>query len=343
MISVTVKAKNNKRKRTSLEDYRRMCGATGSSICNNESSNLIADASSANLLVDAAITPEFASITCSTTSNEVIQLIKESDAYKAKRLNVFDCISICEYKSDGGKYQCKKEFQTAAQLSRTPHVLYDAKWRRYLYIVPLVTVDNIHVPYCNGRGTFINSNSISNSKSDMLCGTPLVSCKGIDVQYMNELLSCLIGIPLDYEEYGYRMGPPCQGAGSGVRGTTSDVCHDSTTCDPVVRSTNQCDDHTHFNNSSVCTLYHADVSVVPIDGELVGICFEFVGNRFIRRMIRILVATVLREGYITEDIHRDKMYLRRICDSVGSYRNTRIARTAAALPGNGLALCGIGY
>jgi tRNA pseudouridine(38-40) synthase len=46
---------------------------------------------------------------------------------------------------------------------------------------------------------------------------------------------------------------------------------------------------------SLCTLYHARASLVEdtITGRQ-SVCIELVGNRFLRRMVRLLVATVLR-------------------------------------------------
>ena len=53
--------------------------------------------------------------------------------------------------------------------------------------------------------------------------------------------------------------------------------------------------------TTLCTLYHARARVVEWDddnGQIrQAICFELIGNRFLRRMVRILVATALREAY----------------------------------------------
>ena len=63
--------------------------------------------------------------------------------------------------------------------------------------------------------------------------------------------------------------------------------------------------------TTLCTLYHAragivewiggsdnnDNAVSPLPERRRAICFELVGNRFLRRMVRILVATALREAY----------------------------------------------
>ena len=58
--------------------------------------------------------------------------------------------------------------------------------------------------------------------------------------------------------------------------------------------------------TTLCTLYHARAGIVQRMGNTndaasaekrLAICFEIVGNRFLRRMVRILVATALREAY----------------------------------------------
>jgi len=54
--------------------------------------------------------------------------------------------------------------------------------------------------------------------------------------------------------------------------------------------------------TTLCTLYHARAGIVEWNDINNGqirraICFEMIGNRFLRRMVRILVATTLRESY----------------------------------------------
>jgi tRNA pseudouridine(38-40) synthase len=48
-----------------------------------------------------------------------------------------------------------------------------------------------------------------------------------------------------------------------------------------------------------CILYRANSCVVKDETGNIGICIELVGNRFLRRMVRILVATVIREAIKT--------------------------------------------
>lgn len=53
--------------------------------------------------------------------------------------------------------------------------------------------------------------------------------------------------------------------------------------------------------TTLCTLYHSKVSIVEYTGggdhKRQALCFELVGNRFLRRMVRLLVGTALREAY----------------------------------------------
>ena len=50
--------------------------------------------------------------------------------------------------------------------------------------------------------------------------------------------------------------------------------------------------------TTLCTLYHSRASIVDDgDRDREALCFELVGNRFLRRMVRLLVGTALREAY----------------------------------------------
>lgn len=86
-----------------------------------------------------------------------------------------------------------------------------------------------------------------------------------------------------------------------------------------------------------CTILSARASVVRLPGsDAHALCMEIVGDRFLRRMVRIVVATAVRESLLPLD-ERDKGILERICVTGDS--------SLAAWPcsGVGLALCGVGY
>ncbi len=57
--------------------------------------------------------------------------------------------------------------------------------------------------------------------------------------------------------------------------------------------------------TTLCKLYHSQVSIVEYigggDNKRQALCFELVGNRFLRRMVRLLVGTALREAYRGSD------------------------------------------
>ena len=67
-----------------------------------------------------------------------------------------------------------------------------------------------------------------------------------------------------------------------------------------------------------------------------ALCIELVGNRFLRRMVRLLVATAVREAQKSED-ERDEGILKAIC-----FSGDRTMR-AYPFPGIGLAFAGCGF
>ena len=79
--------------------------------------------------------------------------------------------------------------------------------------------------------------------------------------------------------------------------------------------------------TTLCTLHHARAGIVEWTGDSddtslaqkrQALCFELVGNRFLRRMVRILVATALREAY-RDDAPRDALL--KILSSKGEFRH----------------------
>lgn len=85
----------------------------------------------------------------------------------------------------------------------------------------------------------------------------------------------------------------------------------------------------------LCILYHTNASIVQLSATP-ALCIELVGNRFLRRMVRIIASTTAREASFPAQ-QRDVERLVKIT-LVG-------ARSACALPapGAGLALTGVGY
>jgi len=98
--------------------------------------------------------------------------------------------------------------------------------------------------------------------------------------------------------------------------------------------------------TTFCTLFKAGASIVQInshtgsDGETANgaLCIELVGNRFLRRMVRILVATALREGL--DIIHGNsdmRSWRLRLLDIV---RGGKRKASAKAAPPEGLLFVG---
>jgi tRNA U38,U39,U40 pseudouridine synthase TruA len=152
-----------------------------------------------------------------------------------------------------------------------------ATWRRYTYIFPLKWTTPPRSPE-PGFGA------------------------GIELPWLNTLLSHLEDRPLPYNAYAY--GPLRTGA-QGLRDT--------------------------------CTLFRARATAVALRerGSCDAVAVELVGSRFLRRMVRILVATALREARRTPRSSVDR--LKRI--ALDGNRDA----AALALPPHGLVLCGVGY
>jgi len=92
----------------------------------------------------------------------------------------------------------------------------------------------------------------------------------------------------------------------------------------------------------LCFMYRARAFVVPDsheggDGRCKMLCIELVANRFLRRMVRLLVSTTLREAIKGVDQDRDTKVLKNICLS----KDRLLA--APAVPGQGLCFAGVGY
>ena len=97
--------------------------------------------------------------------------------------------------------------------------------------------------------------------------------------------------------------------------------------------------------SDICTMYRLRTKILDIttskqtssSGEpQYALAIELVGNRFLRRMVRLLVATSVRESILPEEVRNEKI-LYEICQSGDRQR------AALAVSGMGLALCGVGY
>lgn len=84
----------------------------------------------------------------------------------------------------------------------------------------------------------------------------------------------------------------------------------------------------------ICTILHASAKVANLTPATPALCIELVGNRFLRRMVRHLVATVCRGATLPD---RNADLVLNIC--TGGKR----AEVAMPCPGVGLALTGVGF
>jgi tRNA pseudouridine(38-40) synthase len=128
--------------------------------------------------------------------------------------------------------------------------------------------------------------------------------EGLDTGFVNEVLNNIEGKELPYDAFAFGE---CRKQGAGLL--------------------------------DLCTLYRArafEVTVPTADGSSRALCVELVGNRFLRRMVRLLVATAVREA-LKPDGERDAAVIDKIC-----HEGDR-ARTAYPFPGAGLAFAGCGF
>jgi len=89
----------------------------------------------------------------------------------------------------------------------------------------------------------------------------------------------------------------------------------------------------------ICTLYHATAYIVERQQEDTKMmCVELVGTRFLRRMVRIIVATAVREAVKDPDrVTRNENLLVDICQEGKRHL------AASPVRGDGLCLAGVGY
>ncbi|MQL98109.1 hypothetical protein Taro_030800 [Colocasia esculenta] len=167
------------------------------------------------------------------------------------------------------------------EVSRIFHPNFSAKWRRYFYIFPL----NDGIKQLNNCGrdefsgtaemvgvqkqmTALNQEDTSLPASDGDTLDTALKNRSFSVKKVNQLLHQLEGKPLSYKMFARdtkssrSIGPPTE-----------------------------------------CYLFHARAAEVTLPchhqdsgRELRVMCVELVANRFLRRMVRVLVATSIREA-----------------------------------------------
>ncbi|CAH9070443.1 unnamed protein product [Cuscuta epithymum] len=213
---------------------------------------------------------------------------------------------------------------SATKVSREFHPNFSAKWRRYLYIFPLeeelvwqhrkdvadkYSSDAHQLNQCAENleqqcaGNFAEENNacaIGNAKDEVVPGNKPT---GFEVSRVNHLLRQIEGKLLSYKMFARdtkpsrNIGPPTE-----------------------------------------CFVYHARAMEASLpcakDGSHTkAMCIELVANRFLRKMVRVLVATVIREAVAGADDDALLKLMGATCRRA----------TAPPAPPDGLCLVDVGY
>ncbi|RZC71958.1 hypothetical protein C5167_035117 [Papaver somniferum] len=212
---------------------------------------------------------------------------------------------------------------SASKVSRDFHPNFSAKWRRYFYIFPIIDLENEGI----GSGKNDENSSSKEKHSDLKNGCLNVEekdeCLAVDAQNgvecrnkprsfsvkrVNELLLQLEGKSLSYRMF------------------ARDIKASRSTGPPTE-----------------CFIYHARATEarLPSIEEVYGnddrgqkvMCVELIGNRFLRRMVRVLVATTIREAAAGADDEALLNLMEATCRRA----------TAPPAPPDGLCLLDVGY
>lgn len=184
------------------------------------------------------------------------------------------------FEAGEGCIQGKLRVFQCVQVPKSFHALFSATWRRYIYAFPL----------CSKRANMSQAEDSTTAPETRWFPATVHSLEGradgeafvdVDCAFINDALSRLIGRSLHYNAYA---------AGEHLHGGEPDP-------------------------KDLCTLYKADCRVVDITGfhnnhiapsqlasesennnSRLVLFIELVGNRFLRKMVRRLTATVIRES-----------------------------------------------
>ncbi|KAI3859625.1 hypothetical protein MKW92_039947 [Papaver armeniacum] len=212
---------------------------------------------------------------------------------------------------------------SASKVSRDFHPNFSAKWRRYFYIFPIIDLENEGI----GSGKNDENSNFNEQQAELKNGCLNVEekdeylvldaetggeCRNkpriFSVKRVNELLLQLQGKSLSYRMF--------------ARDTKAS------------RSTGP---------PTECFIYHARATEarLPSIEEVCGndnkgqkvMCVELIGNRFLRRMVRVLVATTIREAAAGADDEALLNLMEATCRRA----------TAPPAPPDGLCLLDVGY
>lgn len=148
----------------------------------------------------------------------------------------------------------------------------------------------------------------------------------IDLQYLNSILSELVNKELSYFAVSAKVNPFI-----GSELSLADRCMMYVAKAHLI--------HLPTGNNIILDRDLCHVNL----GEEYVICIELVGNRFLRQMVRVLVATALREAMSEMADHHQSPQDRRNDTLVDILQSGIRKRAAWALPPDGLCFAGVGY
>jgi len=190
-------------------------------------------------------------------------------------------------------------FHDCARVPRQFNARACATWRRYLYLVPLTAKP----PPATPPPAEAYADADAPTHAPFLV-PEVASPESIDIAFVDEVFRSLEGLTLPYNAFA--------------------VGEDRKTGEGML---------------DLCTMHRAKAYEVRPDGPTGApfLCVELVGSRFLRRMVRLLVATAVREALKTPAHERDVECIVKICEA-----NDRTLR-ALPFPGSGLCFSGAGF
>ncbi|KAF6167350.1 hypothetical protein GIB67_043211 [Kingdonia uniflora] len=213
---------------------------------------------------------------------------------------------------------------SASEVSRDFHPNFSAKWRRYLYIFPLN----------DGEEQHNNSESNNENSKYRQCCEDVNGCAE-DVG--EEKGRCLIDANMDESKKGNK---PTSFSIEKVNQLLLQLEGKSLSYKVFARDTKA---SRSTGPPTECFLYHARATQarIPSKEEVNGegekgpkvMCIELVGNRFLRKMVRVLVATTIREAAAGAEDDALLKLMEATCRRV----------TAPPAPPDGLCLVDVGY
>eukprot|EP01041_Mallomonas_annulata_P007398 gene7398-15105_t len=241
------------------------------------------------------------------TAQDIITRIQESEPAKQGRLRIYDCVRV------------PKKF----------HSQFSATWRRYIFLFPLQGEDI-------QRQLQQSDNSCKRKKTED--GRVNMG----DKQYDNNIdFDVDVDLSLPYNGFAFREDRESEdGSGDVCTLHVARAFRVNLSTATVTVTVTAAETEAEIGVKGVEAIEGLSVAQNHPSGgtsdSASAICIELIGTRFLRRMVRILVATAIREAILPEH-ERDEDVLLKICET--RCRN----RASSALPGIGLCMSGVGY